>query len=679
LRPTLEQASKTAANILSLLTNDTRQLHEVLSSEVINETAVFVVRLDDGLEYTLRFYKDSYKASLTSAADGRVVWDAFLHREHALKVEGIDLACLHKDLRSGQPWGVTRPDETKALFAVLPVGMPAASRSAGGASGASGASGDTLECLNMHTPGKEAIRADVRADISAPRKRVTVPSTRANVEMLHSVYDQAIQHAVVTNLSMGWAVVGNNNTVINYTAAPSDTTRPFVHLRDIMLADAGAAKLRKLDGHIWRPVPGCLCGYHQAESFQDFLNTVLNDQAAYHNDTKMHTTLIEYLTNYNPNSCKTLVRDMDMMSFTNGILFLTEMRFVPYDTPDFAALYDGRVARHHVDGVYTGATTAPLFDKVLAMQFDTDVAEVLYALIGRLLFKVGQLDDWQVMPYLVGLAGTGKSMILLVVHAMFALGTKGVLSSKREEIFGMANIHEKDVVIGTDMPQQLSGVLAQELMQGMVSGEPMEIKRKNKVALHVVWTSPVIMGSNFNPDYVNKGGNTARRIVPIRFDTLITDPEQSLHTRIITTELPNIIARSVTAYHAMRARVLEGRGFWKVVPPIMLEWKGEMAAATSKLHEFLAMDDEERRCRITREEGRVTWVHDFKAVFERTMSVPYVADPAVFHAFGYTWSVRMENVCKACKQLAKGKCCEEYNGSDRGKKTVIHNMRLEEI
>ena len=49
-----------------------------------------------------------------------------------------------------------------------------------------------------------------------------------------------------------------------------------------------------------------------------------------------------------------------------------------------------------------------------------DVQRWLYVLVGRLLFPVGQHDDWQVIPFLKGTAGTGKSSIAAILQEWFA-------------------------------------------------------------------------------------------------------------------------------------------------------------------------------------------------------------------------------------------------------------------
>jgi hypothetical protein len=262
---------------------------------------------------------------------------------------------------------------------------------------------------------------------------------------------------------------------------------------------------------------------------------------------------------------------------------------------------------------------------------------------------------------------------------MFAPGTVAYLAPKREDVFGMANACEKDLVVGRDMPAKLSASLPQELMQAMTSGDGMEIPRKGTTSLNVTWKAPVIMASNHMPDYVNSGNNVGRRLVTLHFTSVVTDPEEGLLEKILDAEMPQIIARCLGEYQALRALVKATKGgFWKAVPPKLLEWQGLLASATNKLHAFLSMEDDERGCNIERVEGHVTWLQDFKSAYEACMGHgTFVKDTATLHAFGFRMSEKKEHVCMACKQLAKtrgGNCCPAFSRENRRVKYVIHGM-----
>jgi hypothetical protein len=468
-----------------------------------------------------------------------------------------------------------------------------------------------------------------------------------------------------------------NTTIVNVNVKQSE----FASIRVKLLDRAQEQGLRKLEGFVYERVPGCQCAYRQKCTYGDFINGVLKGDEAYLGNPKRYDEAIKFMENYRVDEMPELIIDKDLISFSNGILQLSTGTFTEYDGM-VTDKSDSRVARSHIDKVFDGSKDTPLLDKVLDCQFDKDVAKVLCAMLGRLLFAVNKLDGWQVMPYLVGVGGTGKSLVLAVAEHMFAPGTVAYLAPKREDVFGMANACEKDLVVGRDMPAKLSGSLPQELMQAMTSGDGMEIPRKGTTSLNVTWKAPVIMASNHMPDYVNSGNNVGRRLVTMRFDSVVTDPEEGLLERILDSEMPQIIARCLGEYKDMRALVKATKGgFWKAVPPKLLEWQGLLASATNKLHSFMSMEDDERGCKIERVEGHVTWLLDFRRKFEEVGGFgSYVSDTATFHAFGFRVSDRLENVCKACKQPpAGGRCCASYNKDDRTRKNLIYNMRVVEV
>jgi hypothetical protein len=300
-------------------------------------------------------------------------------------------------------------------------------------------------------------------------------------------------------------------------------------------------------------------------------------------------------------------------------------------------------------------------------------------MLGRMFFPLGTFDEWQVMPYLVGEAGTGKSLVLQVMMKLHREGAVAVAGSKREEKFGLANLADAELVVGMDMPQALSAALPQEMLQSMVSGEQMEVPRKNEKALQVEWKAPVALASNHMPDYVNTGNNVGRRLAVFKFENVVTAPHENLKRDILSTELPQIACRFLRAYHAQRERVAAAGSFWRSVPAQMLQWQGELAAATNKLHEFLAQEPEERGgWIIERVEGHFTLVDRFADAFKAKMETKYKHDAAVLARFGFYQPNTKANLCKSCGAMGgtRGKCCPNYKSDKRDKKYIIMNIRM---
>lgn len=501
-------------------------------------------------------------------------------------------------------------------------------------------------------------------------------------------------------------VVGNHNTVNIYNGNPVSQEEGFKAISAAICQDAAARRLRKADGIVYEPLPGCPCAYRKLATYEKYVNLLLRHNPIFNAHPARLDEALKYLHGY---VCikefPQLEVDRDLLSFANGVLRLSDASFVPYadimgprheddveEGNDIVTLAT-KVARNHIDAVYNvvdggveegGETGTPLFDTVLGRQFQDDAAvtEMFCALLGRLLFRVGDKDNWQVMPYLQGVAGSGKSLVLSIMETLVGRHNVGTLGAKREEIFGTASIFDKDVVIGREMPHKLSNALPQELMQSMVCGETIEVPRKLTRSINVQWTAPVILASNYAPDYVNTANNVGRRLVVFRFENPVSDPQEDLLDRIKAAELPAIAARIVRAYLAAVQRVKQTRGgFWKTVPPQLLVWRGDLAAGSVRLRQFLSMNDTDRGCTIEHVDGRVTWMTDFKVAFRKTTGEALASvDAAVFADFGFRVSDNMINVCKHCGQVAASrgnKCCDAYDhASGRAKKIVIYNMKL---
>lgn len=471
---------------------------------------------------------------------------------------------------------------------------------------------------------------------------------------------------------------GTVNVNVNINTADETEKNDFEQIRDTLLEYAAPRNHHKRNGEIFEPVPNCPCGFQVVAEYAPYITGVLLHDKVFHSNPKYHGMLTDYLQKYQIPRLPDLVVDRHLLSFRNGVLNLATTVFTPYPSSNL----EGCMARHHIDADYTGSEETPTLDIILDAQFDRDVSEVMCALAGRVYFQVGELDKWEVLLFLVGLGGCGKSKILDCIKAGFAISTVATLASKREEVFGIQNLADKELIVGQDMPQKLSSVLPQEMVQSMTTGEGVEVARKTKGALNIPnWKVPIVMASNCMPDYVNIGNNIGRRLVTIRFDNPIVRPRESLGDEL-KAELPNIICRFIHAYARMRARVQEAGSFWQAVPAVMLAWQDRLCSATNTLHAFLTKEDDARGCKIECVEGHITWVTDFKKAFQAAMqcTAPDSLDIAVLRKFGFTLSPSTINCCNHCKQFARGgkdKCCPAYNNNQRSRKAVIYNMRLQ--
>jgi hypothetical protein len=409
-------------------------------------------------------------------------------------------------------------------------------------------------------------------------------------------------------------------------------------LRDRMMRHAASERLRKLGDHVWRPVSGAPCAYERGETFQEFVNELFVDEPMYYaRTTRTHDELLKYLRNYNPPEMRNIVRDRDLLSFSNGVLRLRDARFVPISPPGLLAPEEltGRIARHHIPHSYTGEIETPLMDKLLACQFEEGDGQVetLYALMGRLLYRVKERDNWQVMVMLVGRAGSGESTVLNVVHALIGLHTTGELDCNNEE---------------------------------------------------TQWTVPQIAAGNAMLDYDDASGQNSRSVVRFAFNRTIAAERVNPHLEreIIERELPNLVARCLGAYDRLLARSKD-RCFWAVASEALREAQGEAIAASSLVYRFLtAVPDDSGGRYVRLVPGSVTEWQAFKEAFAKYVKYQHPGassaistnDVTPFERLGY--SLLHVNVCKGCRKPATPGCCPLYSKANRVKRWRVVGMEL---
>ena len=103
-----------------------------------------------------------------------------------------------------------------------------------------------------------------------------------------------------------------------------------------------------------------------------------------------------------------------------------------------------------------------------------EVSRWMYVMIGRLIYEVGELDGWQVLPFLKGAASSGKSTILTrVCRNLYDQADVGTLSNNIERKFGLSALADKLLFIGPEIKADIQ--LEQAEFQSIVSGETVQV------------------------------------------------------------------------------------------------------------------------------------------------------------------------------------------------------------
>ena len=122
------------------------------------------------------------------------------------------------------------------------------------------------------------------------------------------------------------------------------------------------------------------------------------------------------------------MKDRHIFSFQNGIYDALNDKFHAYGK---SKLSDDIIACKYFDqefNTYDDVSwediPTPYFDSIFKHQIGdqkefNEILTVAQILIGRMLYDIGEKDDWQVIIFFKGLGGTGKSTVLSQVIKKF--------------------------------------------------------------------------------------------------------------------------------------------------------------------------------------------------------------------------------------------------------------------
>ena len=230
-------------------------------------------------------------------------------------------------------------------------------------------------------------------------------------------------------------------------------------------------------------------------------------------------------------------------------MFPEEILGLPWQdvpTPYFHKILDTQLA--HVVHIEADASGVPLRNadgEIVSTPEGTRVIEWVYVLIGRLLYEVNEKDCWQVLPFLIGRAGTGKSLILSVASSFFEDADVAVVSNDQQKGFGLETVHDKLMWLVKEVKHDFA--IDQAQFQSMITGEEMSITRKNKTALQVVWRSPGILAGNELANWSDNSGSISRRLILFYFNKRVHNSDPHLAARL-KQELPSLIHKCCVAY-----------------------------------------------------------------------------------------------------------------------------------
>jgi energy-coupling factor transporter ATP-binding protein EcfA2 len=312
--------------------------------------------------------------------------------------------------------------------------------------------------------------------------------------------------------------------------------------------------------------------------------------------------IASYLEKHHDHEFPVVKKNRHAFAFKNGVYFTAHKdekgewcdKFYRYgDKEDLIPNHIVSCKYNDVDLEYFDSTDpssipTPVLDIILKCQKYTDEELYwLYVFLGRLVFDVGTRDGWQVMMYLKGQAGSGKSTIInSLCKIIYEAADVGIISNNTEKQFGLGSIADKFLVLGPEIKCDFK--LEQAEFQSMVSGEAMSVAQKYKNTKEITWKAPLVFAGNEVPAWVDNAGSLQRRMVIFQFNEIVRDGDTQLG-RKIEKEYPNILLKSVRTY-MQEAKRYGHRDVWNILPKRFTDYKNAMAESTNSLISFLRSD-----------------------------------------------------------------------------------------
>ena len=290
-----------------------------------------------------------------------------------------------------------------------------------------------------------------------------------------------------------------------------------------------------------------------------------------------------------------LTKNRHSWSFRNGVFVgdIDGMHFYRYGTEEFSKLDRHMVTSKYFDDDfddYTGSNDwreipTPLLDSIMNYQgWDDDVKRWAYIMIGRLTFKLNEADTWQVIPFCKGIAQSGKSTLLnYVVKLFYEPSDVSVMANNIEEKFGLSSIYQANLFIGPEIKHDFR--IDQAEFQSLISGEEIQIARKNKNAVTIQWDVPGILAGNETPGFSDNSGSILRRLMLFKFGRQVSDGDARLGEKLAK-EIGAIMQKCIWAYIEAVAEYGD-KLIWKVVPKQFLDWREEIEGQLHTLVGFM--------------------------------------------------------------------------------------------
>jgi hypothetical protein len=202
-----------------------------------------------------------------------------------------------------------------------------------------------------------------------------------------------------------------------------------------------------------------------------------------------------------------------------------------------------------IDEVYAAFPT-PNVDHIFESQygFMSQASEILactYVFLGRCMYPLAKFDNWQKHFHIIGLAGTGKSLTLMLMQRLFWRERVLIIQNNCQEKFALHFDVEPFLWVMTEMRRDTKFQLTDFL--SMVSHDSMTITRKGEKPIQIDWSAPGLTCSNDVMPWKDVKDSLYRRFVVSHFSQKVSSKNDGLEDACMG-ELGNFLAKIVLSY-----------------------------------------------------------------------------------------------------------------------------------
>ena len=227
----------------------------------------------------------------------------------------------------------------------------------------------------------------------------------------------------------------------------------------------------------------------------------------------------------------------------------------------------------------------PTFKSLLDYQeFTEEVQRWFCTFMGRMCFNLGDMDNWQVLLYLLGQAGAGKSTIVMkIIQKFYEEEDVGIIANNIDAKYGIKPHVNKFMVLAPEISENFK--MEQTDWQLLVEGGRNTYSEKYKSDETINWEVPMMMGGNKIMRYKNNSESVSRRTAVVNFWKKVVNTDTEIDKRLAK-EIPSIMKLCIRGYYHTLKRHGK-KGIWNILPQYFKENKEEMEQTTNSLQHFL--------------------------------------------------------------------------------------------